>query len=70
MKTERDSVTKQEEVHNIVARAGPKSHLLSYVLLEVTDTWTKILHLFKLNLRKLKYFAFWYLILCWMLSEQ
>lgn len=28
MKIELESVTKQEEVHNIVVKAGPKSHLL------------------------------------------
>lgn len=28
MKTELESVTKQEEVHNTVVKAGPKSHLL------------------------------------------
>lgn len=27
MKTELESVTKQEEMHNIVVKAGPKSHL-------------------------------------------
>lgn len=28
MKTELESVTKQEAVHNTVVKAGPKSHLL------------------------------------------
>lgn len=33
MKIEVDSVTKQEEVHNIVVKAGPKSHLLYVTVL-------------------------------------
>lgn len=33
MKIELDSVTKQEEVHNAVVKAGPKSHLLYVTVL-------------------------------------
>lgn len=33
MKIELDSVTRQEEVHNIVVKAGPKSHLLYVTVL-------------------------------------
>lgn len=33
MKIELDSVTKQEEVHNMVVKTGPKSHLLYVAVL-------------------------------------
>lgn len=58
MKIELESVTKQEEVHNIVVKAGPKSHLLYVTYWRSQIPGLKFLQPFNQNLRELKYFAF------------